>query len=32
MKNKLILVGKNARKAANIKISKKIKNKVLNDY
>ena len=32
MKNKLILVGKNARKAANIKISTKIKNKVLNDY
>src|SRR5210317_129164 len=32
MKNKLILVGKNARKATNIKISKKIKNKVLNDY
>ena len=32
MKNKLVLVGKNARKAANIKISTKIKNKVLNDY
>ena len=32
MKNKLFLVGKNARKAANIKISTKIKNKVLNDY
>ena len=32
MKNKLILVGKNARKATNIKISTKIKNKVLNDY
>ena len=32
MKNKLIIVGKNAIKAANIKISTKIKNKVLNDY
>ena len=32
MKNKLVLVGKKARKAANIKISTKIKNKVLNDY
>jgi len=32
MKNKLVLIGKNARKAANIKISTKIKNKVLNDY
>ena len=32
MKNKLVLVGKNARKAANLKISTKIHNKVLNDY
>ena len=32
MKNKLILIGKNAKKAASIKISSKVKNKVLTDY